>query len=88
MVETTLVDNTNVLNAATLPILNGTVPFTSVEPADKQHPDMHQKPVKDVVSTTESTDIIKLRNMMITTSPESVNVHMLFTYVYLFYYLN
>jgi hypothetical protein len=88
MVKTTLVDNTNVLNAAILPILNGTVPFTNVKPADKQHPDMHQKPVKDVFSTMESTDIMKLRDTTITTSPESVDVHMLFTYVYPFNYLN
>jgi hypothetical protein len=88
MAETTLIDNTNVLNAAILPILNGTVPFTSVEPADKQHLDLHQKPVKDVFSTMVSADIMKSRDMMITTSLESVDVHVLFTYVYLFYYLN
>jgi hypothetical protein len=88
MVKTTLVNNTNVSNAAILPILNGTVPFTSVEPVDKQHLDMHQKPVKEVFSMTESADIMKSRDMMITTSPESVDVHVLFTYVYLFNYLN
>jgi hypothetical protein len=48
MVETMLVDNTNVSNVAILPILNGTVLFTHVEPAIKQHPDMHQKPVEDI----------------------------------------
>jgi hypothetical protein len=88
MVETTLVDNTNVLNVVILPILNRTVPFTSVEPADKQHLDMHQKPVKDIFLTMESMDIMKSRDMTITTSPESVDVHVLFMYVYLFNYLN
>jgi hypothetical protein len=84
MVETTLIDNTNVLNVAILPILNGIVPITSVKPTEKQHPDMHQKPVKDVFSTMVSTNIMKSRDTMITTSPESVDVHVLFTYVYLF----
>jgi hypothetical protein len=88
MVETTLINNTNVLNVAILPILNGIVPSTIVEPADKQHLDMHQKPVQDVFLMTESADIMKLRNTKITTSPESVDVHMLFMYVYLFNYLN
>jgi hypothetical protein len=59
MVETTLIDNTNVLNVAILPILNGIVPSTNVESADKQHLDMHQRPVKDVFSRTnkEPSDI-------------------------------
>jgi hypothetical protein len=88
MVKTTLVDSTNVLNVAILPILNGIVPSTNVKSADKQHPDMHQRPVKDVFSMTESTDTMKSRDTKITTSPESVDVHMLFMYVYFFNYLN
>jgi hypothetical protein len=57
MVKTTLVNNTNVSNVVILHILNGTVPITNVEPADKWHPDMHQRPVKDVFSMMESMDI-------------------------------
>jgi hypothetical protein len=47
MVETTLINNTNVLNVAILPILNETVPFTSVEPVDKQHLDTHHEHAMD-----------------------------------------
>jgi hypothetical protein len=47
MVEIMHDDSINVLNAAILPILNGTVPFTSVEHVDKQHLDMHHKHVMD-----------------------------------------
>jgi hypothetical protein len=47
MVKIMHVDNINVLNAAILPILNGTVPVTSVEPVDKQHLDTHHKHVMD-----------------------------------------
>jgi hypothetical protein len=88
MVETTLINNTNVLNVAILPILNGIIPPTNVKPADEQHLDMHQRPVQDVFLMTESTDTMKSRDTKITTSPESVDVHMLFMYVYLFHYLN
>jgi hypothetical protein len=88
MVETTLINSTNVLNVAILPILDGIVPSTNVESPDKQHPDMHQRPVKDMFSMTESADTMKSRDMKITTSPESVDVHVLFTYVYFFIYLN
>jgi hypothetical protein len=41
------VDNINVLNVAILPILNGTVPFTSVKHVDKQHLDTHHEHVMD-----------------------------------------
>jgi hypothetical protein len=47
MVETILVNNTNASNVAILLILNGTVPFTSVEPVDKQHLDMHHEHAMD-----------------------------------------
>jgi hypothetical protein len=88
MVETTLVNNTNVLNVAILPILNGIIPSTNVEPVDEQHLDMHQRPVQDVFLMMKSTDTMKSRDTKITTSPESVDVHMLFMYVYIFHYLN
>jgi hypothetical protein len=42
-----LVDNTNVLNVAILPILNGIVPSTRVKPVNKQHQDMHHKHAMD-----------------------------------------
>jgi hypothetical protein len=47
MVEIMHVDSINVLNAAILPILNKTVPFTSVEHVDKQHLDTHHEHVMD-----------------------------------------
>jgi hypothetical protein len=47
MVEIMHVDNINVLNAAILPILNGTLPFTNVEHVDKQHLDTHHEHVMD-----------------------------------------
>jgi hypothetical protein len=43
MVETILVDNTNVLNVAILLILNGIAPFTRVKPVNKWHWDMHHE---------------------------------------------
>jgi mRNA-degrading endonuclease toxin of MazEF toxin-antitoxin module len=47
MAEITHDDNINVLNAATPPILNGTVHCTNVEHVDKQHMDMRHEHVKD-----------------------------------------
>jgi hypothetical protein len=47
MAKTTHVDNINALNAATLPILNGTASFTNVEHVDKQHLDTRHKLVRD-----------------------------------------
>jgi hypothetical protein len=83
MVKITLVNNTNVSNVVILPILNGIVPSTSVKPADKQHLDMHQRPVKDVVLMMESADTMISMNTTMATSQESVDIHVLFTYVYL-----
>jgi hypothetical protein len=60
MVETTLTDNINVSNVVTLPISNGTVLFTHVKPAIKQHLDMHRKHVKDVFTMMESVDTMIL----------------------------
>jgi hypothetical protein len=88
MVDTTLADNINVSNAVILSILNGTVLFTHVEPVIKRHPDMHQKHVKDVFTMMESADMMILMDTMTATSLESVELHMLFTYVYLFNFLN
>jgi hypothetical protein len=47
MVEIILAHNINVLNAAILPILNGIVPSTRVEPANKQHWDIHHEHAMD-----------------------------------------
>jgi hypothetical protein len=82
MVETTLDDNINAFNVVILSILNGTVLSTHVELAIKQHLDMHQKLVEDVFLMMESTDIMILKDTMITTSRESVDKHVLFMYVY------
>jgi hypothetical protein len=82
MVKTTLDDNINAFNAVILPILNGTVLSTHVEPATKQHLDMHQKPVEDVFLMMGSADIMISMDMMMATSRESVDEHVLFTYVY------
>jgi hypothetical protein len=88
MVETTLADNINVFNVVTLPILNGTVLFTHAEPVIKLHPDIHPRHVKDTFTMMESAVTMILIDMMTATSLESVDLHMLFTYVYLFNYLN
>jgi hypothetical protein len=61
MVETMLVDNTNVLNVAILPILNGTVPFTNVEHVDRQHLDTHHEHVMDAPMMTEFVAITILK---------------------------
>jgi hypothetical protein len=82
MVKTTLDDNINVSNAAILPILNGTFLFTHVKPAIEQHLDTHQKPVENVFLMMGSVDIIISMDTMMATSQESVDEHMLFTYVY------
>jgi hypothetical protein len=47
MAEIMPVDNINVSNVAILPILNGIVPSTHVEPASKQHRDMHHEHAVD-----------------------------------------
>jgi hypothetical protein len=47
MVKIMHVDSINALNAAILPILNGTVPFTSVKHVDKLHLDTHHEHVMD-----------------------------------------
>jgi hypothetical protein len=83
MVEITLAGNINVSNVVILPTLNRIVPSTSVEPADKQHLDMHQRPVKDVCLMMESADTTMSMDTMMATSQESADIHMLFMYVYL-----
>jgi hypothetical protein len=60
MAEIMHVDNINALNAAILPILNGTVPFTNVKHVEKQHQDMHNELVMDVSMMMGSADITTL----------------------------
>jgi hypothetical protein len=84
MVETILVDNTNVSNMAILSILNGIVPFTHVEPAIKQHLDMHQRPVKDVFLIMGSEDIMTLMDTTMVISLENINPTC-FLYIFLFF---
>jgi hypothetical protein len=54
------VDNINALNAAILPILNGTVSFTNVEHVEKQHQDTCHELVMDISMMMESADITTL----------------------------
>jgi hypothetical protein len=58
MVEIMHDDNTNVLNAAILPISNGIAPFTSVEHAEKRHLDTHHEHVMDVSTMMEFVAIL------------------------------
>jgi hypothetical protein len=88
MVETTLADNINVSNVVTLPILNGTVLSTHAKPVIKLHLDMHPKHVKDTFTMMESVVTMILMDTMTATSLENLDLQMLFTYVYLFNYLN
>jgi hypothetical protein len=88
MVETTLADNINVSNVATLLILNGTVLFTYAKPVIKLHQDMHSKHVKDAFMMMESAVTMIWMDTTTATSLESANFHVLFMYVYLFNYLN
>jgi hypothetical protein len=83
MVRITLIDNTNVSNVVILPILNGIVPSTNVKPVDKQHLDMHQRPIKDMFLMMESADTMISMDTTMVTSQESVDIHVLFTYLYL-----
>jgi hypothetical protein len=81
--DKTMLDNIiNASNAAILPTLNGTVLFTHAKPAIKQHLDMHQKPVEDIFLMMGSMDIMISMDMMMATSRESVDKHVLFMYVY------
>jgi hypothetical protein len=81
MDEITPIDNINVSNMAILPILNGIFPSTHVKPASKQHWDTHHKHVMDTSIMTEFVAITILKENMRESSLESVEVHVLFTYV-------
>jgi hypothetical protein len=75
MVKIMHVNSINVLNAAILPILNGTVPFTNVEHVEKQHQDMHHKLVMDVSMMMESADITTLMATKTEILPENADLH-------------
>jgi hypothetical protein len=74
MAEIMHVDNINALNAAILPILNGTVPFTSVKHVEKQHQDTHHEPAMDVSMMMESADITTLMATKMEILPENVDL--------------
>jgi hypothetical protein len=75
MVEIMHVDNISVLNAAILPILNGTAPFTSVEHVEKQHQDTRHELVMYVSMMMESVDITTLMATKMEILPENVDLH-------------
>jgi hypothetical protein len=74
MVKTMHVDNINALNAAILPILNGTVPFTNVKHVEKQHQDTCHELVMDVFMMMESVDIMTLMATRIEILLENVDL--------------
>jgi hypothetical protein len=75
MVEIMHINNINVLNAAILPISNGTVPFTNVEHVNKQHQDTRHELVMDISMMMESMDITTLMATKMEISPENVDLH-------------
>jgi hypothetical protein len=77
------VDSINALNAAILPILNGTVPFTSVEHVDKQHLDTHHEHVMDMYMMMEFEGITTSMDMMTEILWENVNLRLIVC-IYLF----
>jgi hypothetical protein len=75
MVEIMHDDNTNALNAATLPISNGIAPFTSAEHVEKQHQDTRHELVTDASMMMVSAAITILTDTMMETLTENVNLH-------------
>jgi hypothetical protein len=84
MVEIMHDDNTNVLNAAILPISNGIAPFTSVKHVEKQHQDMHPELVMDASMMMVSAAITILMDTKIEILTENANLHCLFVSIYFF----
>jgi fructose-bisphosphate aldolase class 1 len=72
------VNNINVLNAAILPISNGTVLFTSVEHVDKHHLDTHHERVTDRSTMMEFVVITTSMVTKMETSLENADKHVLF----------
>jgi hypothetical protein len=70
MVETTLINNINVSNVMTLPILNGTVLSTHAKPVIKLHPDMYPRHAQDLLMMMESEVTMILIDTMTATSLE------------------
>jgi hypothetical protein len=83
-----LADNINASNAAILPISNGIVLSIPVGLANNQHLDMHHEHAMDASMMMEFAAIMILKENTRETSLESVEVHVLFTNVFLFNYLN
>jgi hypothetical protein len=82
MDETMLDANISVLNARIPHTSNGIAPFRPVEPAIKQHLDMHHEHVMNTSMMMDSEAITKSRDMMMVTSPESTDLHVLFVHIY------
>jgi hypothetical protein len=74
MVEIMHDDSTNALNAAILPILNGTAPFTNVEHVEKRHQDTHLGHVEDEATMMIFVDITTLMAMKMEILPENVDL--------------
>jgi hypothetical protein len=83
MAEIMHVDSINALNAAILPILNGTVPSINVKHVEKQHQDMHHELVMDVSMMMEFAVITILMDTKMETSRENVEKQMTGSYSYL-----
>jgi hypothetical protein len=75
MVEIMHVDNISVWNAAILPILNVTAPFTGVELVEEQHQDTRHELVMDISMMMESVDITTLMATKMEILLENVNLH-------------
>jgi hypothetical protein len=83
MDEIILVDNINASNAVILPISNGIVLSIPAGLVNNQHLDTHHEHAMDASMMTESTDIMILKENTRKTSRKSVEVHVLFTNVFL-----
>jgi hypothetical protein len=77
IVESIPVLNINVSSVATQLTLNGTVPFTSVEPAIRLPLDTHPKHAEDARMTTEFEAILMLKGNTMETSWENVEKHVI-----------
>jgi hypothetical protein len=75
-------NNTNALNVAILPILNGIAPFTSVEHVEKRHQDTHHELVVDASMMMVSAAITISMDMKMEILIENANLHCLFVSIY------
>jgi hypothetical protein len=82
IVGTTLVLNTNVFNVVTQLTLNGIAPSTFVEHVIRLLQDMHLGHAEDMHMMMEFMDITTLMDMKMEILLESVNLCLLFAYIY------